>query len=63
MEHAQEAIEEFHIRPVKKKRRRVWWGHHLFFCGEESHRKCTTSSCKWNKGIKTSKRWYHKKFV
>jgi hypothetical protein len=37
MEHAQEAIEEFHTRPAKKKKRRVWWGHHLSFSGEECH--------------------------
>jgi hypothetical protein len=34
MEHAQEAIEEFHTRPAKK-RRRAWWGHHLSFRGGE----------------------------
>jgi hypothetical protein len=49
MEHAQEAIQEFHTRPVKK-RHRTWWGHHLSFNGAECHIKCTTSSCKWNKG-------------
>jgi hypothetical protein len=49
MEHAQEAIEEFHTRPTKK-RRRIWWGHHLSFSGVRSHIKCITSSCKWNKG-------------
>jgi hypothetical protein len=46
MEHAQEAIEEFHTRPTKT-RRRTWWGHHLSFSGAECHIKCTTSSCKW----------------
>jgi hypothetical protein len=50
MEHAQEAIEEFHARPAKK-RRRTWWGHHLSFSGAECHIKCTTSSCKWNKRL------------
>jgi len=49
MEHAQEAIEEFHTR-LAKKRHRTWWGHHLSFSGARSHIKCTTSSCKWNKG-------------
>jgi hypothetical protein len=48
MEHAQEAIEEFHTRSAKK-RRRTWWGHHFSFNGAGSHIKCTTSSCKWNK--------------
>jgi hypothetical protein len=43
MEHAQEAIEEFHIRPA-------WWGHHLSFSGAECYINYTTSSCKWNKG-------------
>jgi hypothetical protein len=52
MEHAQEAIEEFHTRPTKKKRCKMWWRHHLSFNGEKCHIKCTTSSCKWNKGIK-----------
>jgi hypothetical protein len=37
MEHAQEAIKEFHIRSAKK-RRRVWWGHHLSFRGGEFHK-------------------------
>jgi hypothetical protein len=38
MEHAQEAIEEFHTRPTKRqKRRRTWWRHHLSFSGEGSH--------------------------
>jgi hypothetical protein len=38
MEHAQEAIEEFHIRPAKKQKRcRMWWGHHLSFSGVECH--------------------------
>jgi hypothetical protein len=50
MEHAQETIEEINTRPAKKKRR-SWWGHHLSFNGAECHRKCTTSSCKWNKGL------------
>jgi len=49
MEHAQEAIEEFHARPAKK-RGRTWWGHHLSFSGAECHIKCITSSCKGNKG-------------
>jgi hypothetical protein len=49
MEHAQEAIQEFHTKSAKK-RRRTWWGHHLFFNGAKCHIKCTTSSCKWNKG-------------
>jgi len=49
MEHAQEAIEEFHTRPTKK-RCRTWWGHRLSFSGAGSHIKCTTSSCKWNEG-------------
>jgi hypothetical protein len=53
-ENAQEAIEEFHIRPIKKKRR-TRWRHHLSFSGAESHIKCITSSCKWNKGLKNSK--------
>jgi hypothetical protein len=44
MEHAQEAIEEFHTRSVKK-RRRTWWGHHLSLSGARSHIKCTTSWC------------------
>ncbi len=61
MEHAQEAIEEFHARPAKK-RRRTWWGHHFSFSGAECHIKCITSSCKWNKGFKTSKRLYHENF-
>jgi hypothetical protein len=61
MEHAQEAIEEFHARPTKK-RRRTWWGHHLSFSGAECHIKCTTSSCKWNKALKNSKRLYHENF-
>jgi hypothetical protein len=61
MEHAQEAIEEFHARLAKKKRK-TWWGHHLFFSGAKCHIKCTTSSCKWNKGPKTSKRLYHENF-
>ncbi len=51
MEHAQEATEEFHIRPAKK-RCRTWWKHHLSFSGATSHIKCTTSNCKWNKGKK-----------
>jgi hypothetical protein len=50
MEHAQEAIEEFHTRPAKK-RRRTWWGHHLSFSGAKCHIKCITSSCKWNKTL------------
>ncbi len=62
MEHAQKAIKEFHIRPAKK-RRRTWWGHHHSFSGAECHIKCTTSSCKWNKRLKTSKRLYHENFV
>jgi hypothetical protein len=37
MEHAQEAIEEFHTKPAKKKRR-AWWGHHLYFRGGELHK-------------------------
>jgi hypothetical protein len=37
MEHAQEAIEEFHTKPTKKKRR-AWWGHHLYFRGGELHK-------------------------
>jgi len=60
MEHAQEAIEEFHIRPAKKKHR-LGWRHRLSFSGIGRHKKCTTSSCKWNKGLKTSKRLYHVK--
>jgi hypothetical protein len=36
MEHAQETIEKFHIRPVKK-RRTTWWGHHFSFSGAGSH--------------------------
>jgi len=63
MEHAQEAIEEFHIRPAKKKRCKVWWGHHFSFNGARCHIKCTTSNCKWNKGLRTSKRLYHKNYV
>jgi hypothetical protein len=51
MEHAQEAIEEFHTRPAKKRRRRTWWGHHLSFSGIKCHIKCTISSCKWNKRL------------
>jgi len=35
IEHAQEAIEEFHNRPAKKqKKHRMWWGHHFSFNGE-----------------------------
>ncbi len=49
MEHAQEAIEEFHTRPAKK-RCKMWWGHHLSFSRVGSHIKCTASSCMWNKG-------------
>jgi hypothetical protein len=56
-----------HLSPLGSwecvKRRRLWWRHHLSFSGEKWHIKCTTSSCKWNKGIKTSKRLYHEKFV
>jgi hypothetical protein len=63
MEHAQKAIEEFHTRPAKKKKRRTWWGHHLSFSGAGCHIKCTTSSCKWNKGLRTSKRSYHENKV
>jgi hypothetical protein len=38
MEHAQEAIKEFHTRLAKRqKRRRMWWGHHLSFSGARSH--------------------------
>jgi hypothetical protein len=38
MEHAQEAIEEFHNRPAKKKKKhRMWWGHHPFFSGARSY--------------------------
>ncbi len=48
MEHAQEAIKKFHIRPVKK-RRKTWWGHHLSFSGAGCHIKYTASSYKWNK--------------
>jgi len=34
MEHAQEAIEEFHNRLAKKqKKHRMWWGHDFFFSG------------------------------
>jgi hypothetical protein len=49
MEHAQETIKEFHTKPTKKKHR-TWWRHHLSFSGAGNHIKCTTSSCKWNKG-------------
>jgi hypothetical protein len=63
MEHAQEAIEEFHIKPAKKKRHRTWWGHHLSFSRAGCHIKCTTSNCKWNKSLRTSKRLYHQNNV
>jgi hypothetical protein len=34
MEHAKEAIEEFHNRLTKRqKKHRMWWGHHLSFSG------------------------------
>ncbi len=56
-------IKEFHTRPAKKKRHRVWWGHHLSFSGAGCHIKCTTSNHKWNKGLKTYKRLYHKNYV
>jgi hypothetical protein len=37
MEHAQEAIEEFHNRPAKRQRKhRAWWRHHLSFNEAES---------------------------
>ncbi len=52
---------KFHTKSAKK-RRRMWWRHHLFFSGAKCCIKCTTSSCKWNKGLKTSKRLYHKNF-
>jgi hypothetical protein len=38
MEHAQEAIEEFHTRSAKSQKRcRTWWRHHLSFSGAGSH--------------------------
>ncbi len=38
MEHAQEAIEEFHNRPTKKqKKHKMWWRHHLSFNGAGYH--------------------------
>jgi hypothetical protein len=38
MEHAQEAIKEFHNRPAKKqKKHKTWWGHHLSFSGARSY--------------------------
>ncbi len=38
MEHAQEAIEEFHNRATEKqKRHRTWWRHHLSFSGVGTH--------------------------
>jgi hypothetical protein len=62
MEHAQEAIEEFHTRSANK-RHKTWWGHHLSFSGVGCHIKCTTSSYKWNKGLRTSKILYHENNV
>jgi hypothetical protein len=38
MEHAQEAIEEFHNRLTKKqKKHRMWWRHHLSFSGAKNY--------------------------
>jgi hypothetical protein len=38
MEHAQEAIEEFHTRLTnRQKKRRMWWGHHLYVSEARSH--------------------------
>jgi hypothetical protein len=38
MEHAQEAIKEFHNRLAnKQKKHRTWWGHHLSFSGARDY--------------------------
>jgi hypothetical protein len=38
MEHAQEAIKEFHNKLAKKqKKHKMWWGHHLSFSGAKDY--------------------------
>jgi hypothetical protein len=63
MEHAQEAIKEFHNRPAKRQRKhRAWWGHHLSFSGAESYTNVPHQVASEIKGqnFKTSKRLHHK---